>query len=177
MDKQPSLWRRIQHWWAVAHGVPEIPLPRISIDQITDYVHLGARIATLDEYQRVRAMGIRASIDLKLEGADPWAFDAFLWLPAADQEPPSLTHLHLGIAFLEQCERSRLPVLVHCHAGIGRSATLVLAYLLVCGFGELGDQAALAFLRQRRRIVNPTPAQIAAAIAAAREYRVSRPPR
>lgn len=143
---------------------------RVSVDRVTDFVYLGSRIASLDDYHRLRALGIRACVDMKHEGADPWTFEAFLWLPTVDQEPPSRTHLHMGIAFLRQCERLRLPVYVHCMAGVGRSSTLVLAHLLSERFRGDGTEAALEFLRDRRPVCNPSPEQVAAAAEAARTF-------
>ncbi len=148
-----------------------IPSPeRSPVDRITDVVYLGPRIASLADYHRLRALGIRACVDMKHEGADPWTFEAFLWLPTIDQDAPSQAHLHMGIAFLRQCERARVPAFVHCMAGVGRSSTLVLAFLLTGAYRQAGAHAALAFMCTRRAVVNPTPRQIAAAAEAARAF-------
>jgi predicted protein tyrosine phosphatase len=143
---------------------------RVSFDRITDVVYLGSRIANLDDYHRLRAQGVKACVDLKQEGADPWTFEAFLWLPTIDHDPPSRAHLHMGIGFLRQCESARIPVFVHCMAGVGRSSTLVLAYLLAGRHREEGARAALEFLCARRAVVNPNPAQIRAAEDAAGSF-------
>jgi predicted protein tyrosine phosphatase len=142
-----------------------IPSPeRSPVDRITDVVYLGPRIASLADYHRLRALGIRACVDMKHEGADPWTFEAFLWLPTIDQDAP------MGIAFLRQCERARVPVFVHCMAGVGRSSTLVLAFLLTDAYREAGAHEALTFMCTRRAAVNPTSRQIAAAVEAARAF-------
>jgi predicted protein tyrosine phosphatase len=142
----------------------------LSFDRVTDLISVGSRIASVDDYHRLRAHGVRACVDMKQEGADPWTFDAFLWLPTVDQEPPSQVHLQMGIAFLRQCERARLPVLVHCMAGVGRSSTLVLAHLLSGTFRGRPTRAALEFLCDRRPAANPNPRQIEAAERAARAF-------
>ena len=147
------------------------PEPRVSFDRITDLVYLGSRIASLDDYHRLKAQGVRACVDMKQEGADPWTFDAFLWLPTVDHEPPSPMHLRMGIAFLRQCEQAKMPVFVHCMAGIGRSSTLVLAYLLAGEFSGSGPEAAMQFLCARRSCANPNARQIAAAVEAAKAFR------
>jgi protein-tyrosine phosphatase len=108
---------------------------------------------------------------MKQEGADPWTFDAFLWLPTVDHEPPSPMHLRMGIAFLRQCEQARMPVFVHCMAGVGRSSTLVLAYLLAGEYAEKSPDDALDFLCERRPCVDPNARQIAAAVEAAKGFR------
>ncbi len=143
---------------------------RVSFDRITDLVWLGSRIASLDDYHRLRAQGVRACVDMKQEGADPWTFEAFLWLPTLDHAPPSRAHLQMGIAFLRQCERSRMPVFVHCMAGVGRSSTLVLAHLLAERFRGQGASEALDFLCARRPVVNPTLDQVRAAEEAAQSF-------
>jgi len=143
---------------------------RVSFDRITDLVYLGSRIASIDDYHRLRAEGVRACVDMKQEGADPWTFEAFLWLPTVDHDAPSLAHLQMGISFLRQCVRAKLPAFVHCMAGVGRSSTLVLAYLLAGPYRDAGTRAALEFLLSRRSVVNPNAVQISAAEDAARAY-------
>ncbi len=143
---------------------------RVSFDRITDFVYVGSRIASLDDYHRLRAQGVRACVDMKHEGADPWTFEAFLWLPTVDHEPPSQVHMQMGIAFLRQCERARMPAFVHCMAGVGRSSALVLAHLLAGMFREKGTRAALEFLCSRRPCANPNPQQIDAAERAAKAF-------
>jgi hypothetical protein len=140
---------------------------RASFDRVTELVWLGSRINSLDDYRRLRAQGVRACIDMKQEGADPWAFDAFLWLPTPDHGPPSQVHLRLGLAFLRECEEERMPVYVVCHAGVGRSSTLVLAHLLAGPFRTAPAEAALDFLASRRPVARPNPEQVEAARLAA----------
>jgi predicted protein tyrosine phosphatase len=141
---------------------------RTSFDRITELIWLGSRIASADDYHRLRAQGVRACVDMKREGADPWSFDAFLWLPTPDHDPPSQVHLRMGMAFLRECELAKMPVFVACLAGVGRSSTLVLAHLLTERFREEGQGAALEFLTARRPVTRPTPDQIEAAVRAAR---------
>ena len=143
---------------------------RLSFDRITEAVYLGSRIASLGDYQRLRAEGVRACVDMKREGADPWSFEAFLWLPTPDHEAPSQTHLRIGLAFLRECEAAAMPTFVACHAGVGRSSTLVLAHLLAGRFRNEGLEPALEFLTARRPMVRPNPDQIEAARLAAFAY-------
>ena len=145
--------------------------PPASFDRITEFIYLGSRIASLDDFHRLKAHGVRACVDMKREGADPWTFDAFLWLPTVDHDPPTQVHLRMGIAFLRQCEQGKMPVFVHCMAGVGRSSTLVLAHLLAGEFKHKGVEDALAFLCAKRACVNPNAKQIAAAAEAAGQFR------
>jgi predicted protein tyrosine phosphatase len=140
---------------------------QVSFDRITELVWLGSRICSVEDYVRLRALGIRACVDMKAEGADPWGFEAFLWLPTPDHVPPRPTQLRMGLAFLRECEAADMPVLVTCMGGFGRSSTLVLAHLLAGRFRKEGPEAALAFLSACRGSVSPNPAQIEAARLAA----------
>jgi len=140
---------------------------RTSFDRVTELLWMGSRIASLEDFRRLRAEGIRACVDMKREGADPWGFEAFLWLPTPDHEAPSQVHLRIGLAFLRECEAAEMPVFVACLAGVGRSSTLVLAHLLAGRFRDEGVEAALRFLTDRRPIVRPNPEQIEAAHLAA----------
>ncbi len=144
---------------------------RLSFDQITPAIYIGSRISTVDDYHRLRSYGVRACVDMRAEGADTWSFDAFLWLPTPDHEPPTLAHLRMGIAFLRQCEMSEMPAFVHCMMGVGRSTTMVLAYLLAGEFKDRGTNAALDFIAARRPAINPNARQVRAAEDAVQGFR------
>ena len=58
-----------------------------SYDRVTDLVWIGSRIASVEDYVRLRARGIRACVDMKEEGADPWGFEAFLGSPPPTSSP------------------------------------------------------------------------------------------
>ena len=55
--------------------------------------------------------------------------------------------------FIENCINENKNVLVHCHAGISRSSTILIAYFMRKNNWDL--QKALDFLRSKRSIVNP----------------------
>ena len=140
---------------------------QVSYDRVTELVWLGSRICSVEDYVRLRAQGIRACVDMKAEGADPWGFEAFLWLPTPEHESPRPAQLRMGLAFLRECEAAGMPVVVTCMAGFGRSSTLVLAHLIAGRFREEGLDVALQYLSARRSMASPTPAQVEAACLAA----------
>jgi predicted protein tyrosine phosphatase len=143
---------------------------RVRFDRVSEFVHVGPRISSEDEYHLARAYGIRACVDMREEAADLWPFGAFLWLPTVDHEAPSVAALRTGIAFLRECERQRMPVLVQCLMGVGRSVTLVLAHLLAGSHREAGTEAALDLIKARRPEACPTREQVLTAEAAARAF-------
>jgi len=62
-------------------------------------------------------------------------------------------HFEQCLEFIENARKNRYNVLVHCMAGISRSATITLAYLMKTYKYRFDD--ALQYVRARRPIVNP----------------------
>lgn len=62
-------------------------------------------------------------------------------------------HFEQCLEFIENARKNRYNVLVHCMAGISRSATIILAYLMKTYKYKFND--ALQYVRARRPIVNP----------------------
>ncbi|KAF9106173.1 hypothetical protein BGX29_010318 [Mortierella sp. GBA35] len=62
------------------------------------------------------------------------------WLPTQDFHTPSVENIWAGVRFIDKCERhwktlpedQRGAIYVHCKAGRGRSATVVLCWLVYC---------------------------------------------
>jgi hypothetical protein len=128
---------------------------------ITDTLAIGGsfppnRTAALARDERVAAV-----VDLRGESCDDEQLlishgVAFLHLPTIDFEPPSLTAVTRGLAFVAAHASAGRRVLVHCACGIGRSAVLGLCVLVEQGHAPL---AALALAKDRRACVSPSPSQ------------------
>jgi hypothetical protein len=56
-------------------------------------------------------------------------------------------------AFIEKSQSTKQAVLIHCHMGISRSATILIAYLM--WKYEMPHFIALDYVRNKRPIVNP----------------------
>ncbi|XP_041941358.1 dual specificity protein phosphatase 22-B [Alosa sapidissima] len=78
----------------------------------------------------------------------------YLCIPAADLPTQNLTqHFKESIMFMHECRLKGEGCLVHCLAGVSRSVTLVVAYIMtVTG---LGWQEALAGVRAARPCAGP----------------------
>ncbi len=76
-----------------------------------------------------------------------------LHLPTSDFQLPSLDLIEKGVAFIEKNLNDKKMVYVHCKAGRGRSATVVLCWLL--SKGNIMAKQAQEILLQKRPHVNP----------------------
>jgi atypical dual specificity phosphatase len=138
----PTLWwnrilRRLtrRRWW----------------DWVDDSLLLGAlpSAAHVDELQ---AAGIGAVINTCQETCGPVAQYQRsgieqLHLPTVDFTPPRIEDIRRAVGFIHQQIGLGRKVYVHCKAGRGRSATVVMCYLISKG---LTPEAAQALLKAKR---------------------------
>ncbi len=80
----------------------------------------------------------------------------YLYLPTVDNTAPSQAHIRMGVQFLEEELAKGGKVYVHCWEGLGRSPTLVAAYLVKTG---LTPDEAWKMIRRVRPFIRPTSAQ------------------
>jgi protein-tyrosine phosphatase len=131
---------------------------------ITDYMLVGAQPDHAD-LELLRQAGVGAILNVRHHDSIGAARDVFnmsyAHVPMRDFSTPSARQLAECRAFIDEQRQTRVPVLIHCALGIGRSATVALAYLMVEG-ASLDD--ALDLLKRRRTLIQPSAAQIAAAV-------------
>ena len=70
-----------------------------------------------------------------------------LYLPTIDFTPPRLEDIQRGVEFIDRHIAAGRKVYVHCKAGRGRSATIVMCYLIRLGHTP---ESAQALLSQKR---------------------------
>ena len=127
---------RIRHWW----------------EAVDDQLLIGALPFSWD-VKRFAQEGVTGVVNMCLEYEGPRrAYGQHeisqLWLPTTDFTPPSLEDVERGVAFITAQLEKGEKVYVHCKAGRGRSATVVVCWLIQAkGFSP--EQAA-DFLTQRR---------------------------
>jgi protein-tyrosine phosphatase len=108
------------------------------------------------------ALGVRAVLSLQAEREDRFDGplpDRSLRLLVPDFHPPSLNQLVTGVSFIQAAHRAELPVLVHCHAGVGRAPMMAAAYYM-SRYG-MTYRDALSHLRAARPIIAPNFRQLA----------------
>lgn len=66
---------------------------------------------------------------------------------------PIINHLDEAIAWIHQHRKDKYNVLVHCHAGVSRSATIVIAYLIRTK--NMNPGQALDYVRSKRERAKP----------------------
>lgn len=126
-------------------------------DWVDDDVLLGA-LPFPHHVLELKALGIGAVINTCVEYCGPvehykTAGIEVLSLPTVDFTAPSIEHIREGVRFIrDQVARGR-KVYVHCKAGRGRSATVVMCYLVCKG---MTPEDAQKLLEEKRPHVMPS---------------------
>jgi protein tyrosine phosphatase (PTP) superfamily phosphohydrolase (DUF442 family) len=140
----PHLWLYLRTQWRRGFGV--------NVSRIDDLLFVGGQFRAR-QWPALYALGIRAVLSLQAEREDvfygPPPLRA-LRLEVPDFHPPTLDQLRAAVAFIQAARAERLPVLVHCHAGVGRAALTAGAYLMMSG---LSHAEAFDQVRRARPIV------------------------
>ncbi|MBI4507498.1 MAG: dual specificity protein phosphatase family protein [Chloroflexi bacterium] len=142
-------------------------LPPLDLVWLTADLAVGAA-PVAGRLEQVSRLGITALVDMRT--ADERALDRHweiaalrsalrvLHLPVVDRTAPTLEELEAASAWVESELSSGGRVLVCCRAGVGRSVTLATAVLVRQGYRF---PEAFRLVGTRRRVANPTDAQLA----------------
>lgn len=114
-------------------------------------------------------LGITRVVDMRAEDCDDDSLAVngieVLRLPTPDREPVTQAMLSQGVRWVSRALAHGHGVLVHCEHGIGRAPLLAACVLVSRGAAPL---AAITLLKQRRRVVSPSPEQLTALLDFAR---------
>ena len=157
-----------RHWWSWIllwpyYGLVSLTLQlyclakrRPAFTEVASDVWLSRRLSA----RELTSSGIAwvAIVDLAAEFRRiPLSAAVYLSLPTLDGNPPSVEQLQRGVKWIDN-HRSRGPVLVHCALGHGRSACVIIAWLV--SSGRANDvPSALAMLQGIRPGVGLKPGQ------------------
>ncbi|NLV96139.1 MAG: phosphatase [Desulfovibrionales bacterium] len=108
---------------------------------VTEQLAIGAAPMSHAQLDALREMGIAAILNLCGEFCDlheiecAAGFEVY-HIPLADEEAPQLVELEKALEWLDEAIYLGKKVLIHCRHGIGRTGTVLNAYLLRRGLGH-----------------------------------------
>lgn len=103
----------------------------------------GALEAHVDDLQELHGAGIRSVVSLLNLPQDAAVYESagftFCCLPVPDGHAPTVEQAVTFVHFVTEQLAAQRPVAIHCHAGLGRTGTMLAAYLI--SQGETADAA------------------------------------
>lgn len=130
----------------------------LNVSQVAPLLYVGGQFRA-SQWPALHALGIRAVLSLQAEREDRFAGPPpvrALRLLVPDFYAPTIGQLREAVTFIQAAAADGLPVMVHCHAGVGRAPLTAGAYLVAQG---LNSTDAYAALRQARPIIALNPRQ------------------
>jgi hypothetical protein len=144
------IWRYASTQWRRIFG--------LNISRIDDLLFVGGQFRP-DQWPALHLLGVRAVLSMQEEHVDEFVNPLparALRVPVPDFHSPSVEQLREAVAFIAGAHADGLPVLVHCHAGVGRAPLTAGAYLIAQGHTAA---QALARIRRARPIIDLNPLQ------------------
>jgi protein-tyrosine phosphatase len=126
-------------------------------DQVVDNVYLGS-LRTVQNMAAVMQMNVTHVLTCGRNLRTPFFPPPIkqLVLDVDDSEEENMNvHFSRAISFIEESVAQHGTCIVHCFAGVSRSATVVVAYLMKRS--HIRFEQALAFVQEQRPAANPNP--------------------
>ncbi len=121
---------------------------------VTEQLATGPAPMSYDHLDALKAEGVDAIMNLCAEYCDLHDIESSRgfevhYLPIEDEETPQLQALESALAWLDEAIYLGKKVYVHCRHGIGRTGTIISAYLLRRGLGSKLVKQKIKKLRSR----------------------------
>lgn len=128
--------------------------PGYQVTWVTDQLCVGQAPMSHVQLDSIRKAGVDAILNLCGEFCDLHDIEADAgfevhYLPLADEEAPGLIELEKTLEWLDEAIYLGKKVLIHCRHGIGRTGTVLNAYLLRRGLGHKLAGRALKKLKSK----------------------------
>lgn len=148
-----SVWRIIDQTRRILFGMSA---QRFS--QVDEHLFIGGQPGWFLGARSLSRWGITAVVDMRTSKPRNLPKDvAILHLPTPNYHPISLADLERGTEFIARQIKKGGNVYVHCQAGEGRAASMVIAYLVSQGM-FLRD--ALQYVKEHRVFIRPNKKQL-----------------
>ena len=135
-------------------------LPIISQCKVTNRVYVGPQFSERG-LKKLNDLGITHILNLRKEFDDS-VFDLsgniYCYLPIIDDTAPTEEFLEKGVGFIQKALEDGGKVYVHCAAGVGRSVTIVAAWLIK--ENNLSVEESLSTIRINRPFILPVADQL-----------------
>lgn len=118
-----------------------MPSKESNVTWVTDRLAVGHAPMSHAELDALKAEGIDAIMNLCAEFCDlheiqrQAGFEVY-YMPVVDEEAPEMKELEQALSWLDEAVYLGKKVLIHCRHGIGRTGTVLNAYLLRRGLGH-----------------------------------------
>lgn len=128
--------------------------PAYQVIWVTDQLGVGHAPMSYPQLESIRQEGVDAILNLCGEFCDLYDIEKGAgfevhYLPLADEEAPGLIELEKALEWLDEAIYLGKKVLIHCRHGIGRTGTVLNAYLLRRGLGHKLAYRALKKLKSK----------------------------
>uniref|UniRef100_A0A8B9STK3 Dual specificity protein phosphatase n=1 Tax=Anas platyrhynchos TaxID=8839 RepID=A0A8B9STK3_ANAPL len=122
--------------------------------EILPFLYLGSAYHA-SKCEFLANLHITALLNVSRKSSEPFKDQyCYKWIPVEDSHTADISsHFQEAIDFIDYVRRTGGKILVHCEAGISRSPTICMAYLMKTK--KLRLEEAFDYIKQRRSLISP----------------------